>query len=210
MDDFLDIKKQEARLKRLLRDFPKSDKKLINEALRLAKRKHGSQKRDEGTLYVIHPIRVACSLIEELGIKEPQIICGALLHDIYEDTDITLEEIKKRFGDRVLEIVRASTRNKTGETEQNKYQRKRQHILKIMKMDKYIRAMKSCDYLDNARSWMFIPKNHPSTKKFPRWFKEGKNLYLPLAKSVSSKIAEKMEKALSRAILRWKEFLQES
>jgi guanosine-3',5'-bis(diphosphate) 3'-pyrophosphohydrolase len=207
MNDFLNLKKQEKRLKRLIENFSEEERNLIDQALKLVKKQHSGQKRDEGTSLVIHPIRVACSLIEEAGIKDAQTICGALLHDIYEYTDISLETIKKKFGQRLFEIVDISTRNQKGDTEENKYERKQEHILNIMKKDKHIRAIKACDYLDNVRCWPYIHKNHSSVKKLPRWFKEAENLYLPLAESVSSELAELMKQALAEAHFKWDNYI---
>lgn len=209
MDDFLNLEKQEERLKRLIQDFTEKDKKLIDDALKLARIKHAGQKRDEETSLVIHPIRVACSIIGEVNTKDVQTICGALLHDIHEYTDIGLEAIKEKFGQRLFEIVHASTRNQKNDTEANKYERKRKHILNIMQMDRHIRAIKACDYLDNVRSWPYIPEDHSSVKKLPRWFKEARSLYLPLAESVSPKLAETMKQALVKAHAKWDNYIEE-
>jgi len=199
MDEFLDTKKQEARLRQLIKDFSVPDKKLINQALKLAKEKHAGQERKEGGPYVIHPIRVACCLIEEVGIREPEAICAALLHDTIEDTDLSLKELTQKFGERIKKIVLVLTRAKAkDETEQNRYERKYQHFLKIMKADEKVKIVKACDWLDNMRSWLFISQNSPSVKKLPRWFKEAETMYLPLAKSVNSRIAEKMKEILSK------------
>lgn len=199
MDDFLDLEKQEEKLKRLLENFSEKDKKLINEAFELAKEKHGDQKRDEGAPYVIHCIRVARSLMEECGIKTPEVICSTLLHDTIEDTDLKLKEVVLKFGDRVGEIVSALTREKGGETQKNKYQRKFQKFLKILKADKEIRTIKACDYLDNMRSWHYVP----SGEKISRWFKEAETMYIPLAETVHPKIVSEMKKALAKAHSKW-------
>lgn len=211
MNDFLDVKKQETRLKCLLRDFPETDKQLINQALELVKEKHAGQKRDEGTSFVIHLIRVACSLIEEATIKNTGTVCAAILHDTVEDTDLNLEIISQKFGKRVKEIIAVLTRIKApDETEENRYERKYQHFLKTLNSDKEIKSIKACDYLDNVRSWPHIPEDRLSIKKLFRWFKEGENMYLPLAGSVSLEMTNKMRGALDVAKTRWKDYLEKS
>lgn len=209
MNDFLKVEKQEAKLKHLLEDFSEADKQLINQALELAKNNHAGQERHEKGPYIIHPIRTACSLIEELGVKNPKAICAALLHDAIEDTDLDIETIINKWGARVGEIVIALTRvREKDETEKNRYERKYQHHIKIMRSDKEIRTVKTCDFLDNVRSWPYISKNHFAVKRLKRWFKEGENMYLPLAESVSPKMAEKMKNALAQAHRKWDKHLK--
>ena len=61
---------------------------LILRALAFAEWAHSQQTRDDGSPYVLHPLRVANSLINELGITDCQIISAALLHDVLEDTPV--------------------------------------------------------------------------------------------------------------------------
>ncbi|HSE38447.1 MAG TPA: HD domain-containing protein, partial [Blastocatellia bacterium] len=65
----------------------------VYHAYEVAHEAHAGQTRDEGTPYILHPIRVAVSLVDELRLYSPTLICSALLHDVIEDSDITREEV---------------------------------------------------------------------------------------------------------------------
>jgi len=82
--------------------------KLINDALMLAIKAHGSQRRKyTGEPYVIHPIGV--SKIVETVKHTSEMVAAALLHDVVEDTPVTLREIREQFGPLVAEYVHYTT-----------------------------------------------------------------------------------------------------
>jgi (p)ppGpp synthase/HD superfamily hydrolase len=82
--------------------------KLINDALMLAIKAHGTQRRKyTGEPYVIHPIGV--SKIVETVKHTPEMVAAALLHDVVEDTPVTLKEIRDQFGPLVAEYVHYAT-----------------------------------------------------------------------------------------------------
>ncbi len=85
-----------------------SDQKLIYEAYLLAKEKHGNQYRKSGEPYIHHPLEVAyiCAQLQ----SGPATLASALLHDVVEDTDVTIEEIETRFGPDVRLIVDSLTK----------------------------------------------------------------------------------------------------
>jgi guanosine-3',5'-bis(diphosphate) 3'-pyrophosphohydrolase len=198
MDPFSSLKFQEKRFFTHLKSFPDKDKSLIFKAYRLAKKYHSGQLRDEGGPYILHCLRVASYLIEELGTDDPKVICAALLHDALEDTDLKPHDVLKNFGPEVTNIVISLTRDHKGDTKENKYEKKYQKFTEIIKMEKDIRAIKACDYLDNMNSWPRIPKDHPAQKKLKRWLKEAQSMYIPLAKTVSPKIVVEMENGLKQ------------
>ena len=84
------------------------DQKLIYDAYLLAKEKHGSQYRKSGEPYIHHPLEVAyiCAQLQ----SGPATLAAALLHDVVEDTDVTIEEIERRFGPDVRLIVDSLTK----------------------------------------------------------------------------------------------------
>ena len=90
--------------------FPASQLQTISEVLEYATIKHGDQRRVSGEPYIIHPIAVA-NILLDLGMDYSS-ICAALLHDTIEDTDATEEDIKKRFGDTIAELVLGVTKLK--------------------------------------------------------------------------------------------------
>ena len=78
---------------------------LVRRAYEVAEAAHTGQMRDEGTPYIVHPVRVAVSLADELEIYSPRLICGALLHDVIEDSPITREQVAAEFGEEIAQIV---------------------------------------------------------------------------------------------------------
>ncbi|MDP5091049.1 MAG: HD domain-containing protein, partial [Saprospiraceae bacterium] len=85
------------------------DRKNIREAYEIALKAHANQRRKSGDPYILHPIAVARICAEEIGLGPTGIIC-ALLHDVVEDTEITLSEIENKFGVRVAKIVDGLTK----------------------------------------------------------------------------------------------------
>ena len=73
------------------------DRKNIREAYEIALKAHANQRRKSGDPYILHPIAVARICAEEIGLGPTGIIC-ALLHDVVEDTEITLSDIENKFG----------------------------------------------------------------------------------------------------------------
>lgn len=97
-------------LKSVKEDQLKDDDRLrILKAYKLAVKAHSQQRRKSGEPYVLHPIEVARICVTEIGLGPTAIIC-ALLHDVVEDTDVTLEEIREQFGKKVATIVDGLTK----------------------------------------------------------------------------------------------------
>ena len=88
--------------------MPGADLELINRAVEYADAKHASQKRKDGSPYIIHPLAVA-EVVVEMGLDIDAIL-GALLHDCIEDTDASHDEIEKLFGQTVAELVEGVTK----------------------------------------------------------------------------------------------------
>ena len=87
---------------------PKADTALIDAAYVLAMQAHGAQTRDNGDPYITHPVAVADILA---GYKlDTASIVTALLHDVIEDTPVTLKEIEQRFGKAVAGLVDGVTK----------------------------------------------------------------------------------------------------
>ncbi len=87
----------------------KANRDLIREAFNISLEAHKTMRRKSGEPYILHPIAVAQICAEEIGLGTTSIIC-ALLHDTVEDTDITLELIKMKFGDKVAQIIDGLTK----------------------------------------------------------------------------------------------------
>ena len=196
MDKFSNLRYQEKRFLDNLNSLPEKDKDFVVRAYKLAERYHRGQERDEGGPYIIHCLRITNNLIEKIGMKKKEVLAAALLHDTIEDTKLTLNKVEEIFGEKVARIVANLTREHKGDTEGNKYQRKLRKHKEIIRSDKDTRVIKTLDCLDNVRSWALIPESHPSRDKFKRWFKEAAAIYIPLAETVNSKIADEIRKAL--------------
>lgn len=79
--------------------YPKFDKQLVEKAYFFAKKAHEGQFRNSGEAFIQHPLEVAC-ILAELELDLTTIVAG-LLHDVVEDTHITLKEIEDEFGPEV-------------------------------------------------------------------------------------------------------------
>src|SRR3989338_3709134 len=123
---FHDLKIQKKKLKGLIeKTFGPNDVKKILAALEFAIEKHKGQRRDEGKAYVIHPIRVAVTLLHDVGTWDADIVVAALLHDVVEDCGIRVRTIAARFGKRAAKFVSALTRRSIkGETDHEKEKHK--------------------------------------------------------------------------------------
>src|ERR1043165_6787067 len=84
-------------------------KELIRGAFEMAADAHKTMRRKSGEPYILHPLAVARICVEEIGLGVRSTIC-ALLHDTVEDTDITLEDIEREFGNEIARIVDGLTK----------------------------------------------------------------------------------------------------
>lgn len=85
------------------------DKKMVREAFQLAMDAHKNIRRKSGEPYVLHPIEVAIIVSKEIGLG-PTSIAAALLHDVVEDSDYTLDDIERLFGEKVARIIDGLTK----------------------------------------------------------------------------------------------------
>ena len=109
-EDALRIKKEyESLIKNLRRCEKPSDKELIEKAFALANEAHWNMRRKSGDPYIIHPISVAKIVNQEIGLGARSIV-AALLHDVVEDTDYTLADIEKEFGQKTTSIISGLTK----------------------------------------------------------------------------------------------------
>lgn len=113
----LDIEKENKAIaqeyKELLRisyqTLSEDDKKLIRKAFDVAVDAHKDQRRKSGEAYIFHPIAVAKIVASEIGLGATA-IAAALMHDVVEDTDVTLEDIEKMFNPKIAQLVEGLTK----------------------------------------------------------------------------------------------------
>ena len=99
--------------KELLTDYLNSNHRgkgeLITKAFNFANQAHAGVKRKSGEPYILHPIAVARIVSQEMGLGSTS-ICAALLHDVVEDTEYTVEDISHMFGEKIAQIVDGLTK----------------------------------------------------------------------------------------------------
>ena len=94
---------------RATQNLSTEDELSIFRAFNIARNAHADTRRKSGELYIFHPLAVAMIAVSEVGLGPIAVIC-ALLHDVVEDTDITLDNIRVIFGDRAARIVDGVTK----------------------------------------------------------------------------------------------------
>ncbi len=152
------------------------DMERIEKAYQLAKRAHEGTLRRSGEPYIVHPVSAAIILVE-LGMDTDSIV-AALLHDVVEDTDVTLDEIKKEFGQEVSLLVDGVTKLgripfSSRERQQAENVRK---MLLAMAQDVRVIIIKLADRLHNARTFGSLPDEKRRMKAL-----ETMEVYAPLA-----------------------------
>lgn len=103
------LKHYRSLLRSLKKNYTIADRKHIRQAFELALEAHKDMRRKSGEPYILHPISVAQIASEEMGLDATSVIC-ALLHDVVEDTEITLDEIERMFNKEVAKIVDGLTK----------------------------------------------------------------------------------------------------
>jgi (p)ppGpp synthase/HD superfamily hydrolase len=125
----------------------------LKKAIEFAWKAHGEQKRKyTGEPYIEHPIAVSKKL-EKLGFHE-DILCAAVLHDVVEDTQVTLHDIEKEFGITISKIVEELTDVYTSEKYPNiaRKERKLLECYRLSKAGHYAKSIKLADMIDNTKS----------------------------------------------------------
>lgn len=170
-------------LETLFDGAPSEDAAVLKKALNLALRAHAEQTRDDGTAYVLHPLRVTEFLMTEMGVRDPVALCVALLHDVVEDnTAVTSDDIAGACGSRVLELVHALTKPpKQGRThaEVNAVY----FPLIAGHPDETVRLVKLADRLDNVRDLV----NCPDELKRSRMLMETETFYCGLIEAMKNR-----------------------
>jgi GTP pyrophosphokinase len=149
----------------------------IYRAFSISKKAHASMRRKSGEPYIYHPLSVAQIAVKEIGLGSTGVVCS-LLHDVVEDTDTTLEDIRMIFGDRVTKIIDGLTKiDNIFDSQTNSIQAENfKKILLAMADDVYVIFLKLCDRLHNMRTL-----NHMPEAKQLIISSETQYLYIPIA-----------------------------
>lgn len=158
---------------------------LVLKAFEFANEAHKGVRRRSGEPYILHPIAVAKVVVDEIGLGCKS-ICAALLHDVVEDTDFTVEDIQRLFGSKIASLVDGLTKIKTAldNDNKNKGQASRislqaenfRRILVTLNDDVRIVLIKLADRLHNVRTIQFMPEY-----KRDKILSETMYLFIPLA-----------------------------
>ncbi|MBO7266862.1 MAG: bifunctional (p)ppGpp synthetase/guanosine-3',5'-bis(diphosphate) 3'-pyrophosphohydrolase [Bacteroidaceae bacterium] len=133
------------------RRFDVEDIERIEQAYELAEEAHRPQRRKSGEPYILHPIAVAMIVANEIGLAANP-ICAALLHDVVEDTDYTIKDIRERFGDDVATLVNVVTKRKSEKYETSLQVDNYKQMLQSIHYDIRALLLKLADRLHNMRT----------------------------------------------------------
>ncbi len=156
---------------------PDADEALLNKAYVYAMTAHGKQFRASGDPYFTHPLEVA-AILTELKLDVPT-IATALLHDTVEDTYVTVEDVKKNFGEEIANLVDGVTKLSQLElfSERTKQAENFRKLMLAMSNDIRVLLVKLADRLHNMRTLAYIEK----PEKRRRIAQETLDIYAPLA-----------------------------
>ena len=124
---------------------------LVRNAYELAAEAHKEQKRKTGEPYITHPIAVARIVAEELELGANPVM-AAFLHDVVEDTQYTIEDIRERFGEDVAFLVGVVTKQKKEKYDKSKQVDNYRQILASVQYDVRAILVKLADRLHNMRT----------------------------------------------------------
>ena len=150
----------EALINNLYRCNKPEDMELIEKAFNLANEAHWNKRRRSGEPFILHPISVAKIVNQEIGLGSKS-IAAALLHDVVEDTDFTLENIEREFGPKIATLIDGLTKisgtyNKENSSLQAENFRK---MLLTLSDDLRVILIKIADRLHNMRTLDSMPEN---------------------------------------------------
>lgn len=182
--DFKVIDQEWQKLMALAKNRCSSDYEfeVVKKAFEFANQAHMNVRRRSGAPYMIHPIQVAEIVITEIGLGYKS-ITAALLHDVVEDTDYTVEDIKNLFGEKIASLVDGLTKIKTvlDNENQNKPIESLQaenfkRILLTLNDDARVVLIKLADRLHNCRTIEYMPEH-----KRDKILSETMYVFIPLA-----------------------------
>lgn len=151
------------------------DLEMVDKAFYFAADAHKNQRRRTGEPYIYHPIEVATIAANDVGLGRTSIIC-ALLHDVVEDTEYTLENIRDMFGEKVAKVVDGLTKLDKMEGAESMQAENFKKIISSLSYDIRVVLIKLSDRLHNMRTLDSMPKH-----KQLKIASETTYIYAPLA-----------------------------
>ncbi|MBB4079474.1 GTP pyrophosphokinase [Lewinella aquimaris] len=165
----------EAMIGSMRTPYSQEDREQMDRAFKLANFSHRHQRRKSKEPYIFHPIAVAHICAEEIGLGATA-ICAALLHDVVEDTPVTIEELQEQFGDRIAQMVNGLTKLDSAYQSESQQAENFKKVLSTLIVDVRIVLIKMADRLHNMRTIRSMPEH-----KQLKIAAETSYIYAPLA-----------------------------
>ena len=147
----------------------------VEDAFYFAANAHQAQRRRTGEPYIYHPIAVATIAAEDIGLGRTSLVC-ALLHDVVEDTEYTLDDIRQRYGDKVAVVIDGLTKLDKVENAESLQAENFKKIISTLSQDVRVVLVKLADRLHNMRTLGSMPPH-----KQLKIASETSYIYAPLA-----------------------------
>ena len=148
----------------------------VIQAFEFADEAHKGARRRSGEPYILHPISVATIVVKEIGLGCKSIV-AALLHDVVEDTDYTVEDVQRLFGSKIASLVEGLTKiDLAFSATQSKQAENFKHILLTLGDDVRVILIKLADRLHNLRTIAFMPE-----QKRAKILSETMYIFVPLS-----------------------------
>lgn len=157
--------------------LPESELESLDEAVAFATLRHGAQKRPAGEPYLEHLLEATRVLVEAVGVTDADVLRAAVLHDVVEDTDCTLDEVRERFGERTAVLVDWVTKPPRGEGQSREEARAAYFGRLTQAPDDAVILVKLADRLSNVQRL----DTHPRPEKARAYYDETVRLIVPLA-----------------------------
>lgn len=152
------LRQYRALLRSLRHKLKRGDKELVRTAFEMAAEAHKTMRRKSGEPYILHPLAVARICVEEIGLGVRSTIC-ALMHDTVEDTDITLEDVEREFGNEIARIVDGLTKiSSVIDTSSSQQADNFKKILLTLTDDPRVILIKLADRLHNMRTLDYMKR----------------------------------------------------
>jgi GTP pyrophosphokinase len=130
----------------------------VRDAFEMAAEAHKTMRRKSGEPYILHPLAVSQICVEEIGLGVRSTIC-ALLHDVVEDTDISLEDIERDFGNEIARIVDGLTKiSNVIDVNASQQAENFKKVLLTLTADPRVILIKLADRLHNMRTLDYMKR----------------------------------------------------
>ena len=175
-NELIDKEFEVLRLSSLKRCANQGEYETVLKAFDFARAAHNGVRRRSGEPYILHPISVAQIVVQEIGLGYKSIV-SALIHDVVEDTEYTIEDIERLFGPKIASLVDGLTKIKSAFDSKTSGQAENfKRILLTLNDDVRVILIKLADRLHNMRTLDFIPDYKKS-----KILSETMYIFIPLA-----------------------------